>query len=149
MSVWLYVNKSKPFWCRRFLNSWTVSATLLDCVVWKHGFRNGWDCRNTNWAHWRKYKSTSSGFRGADAFSLQGFDPRPTQRIPSPLVLLWDIHFWLTDPKNWHKHILILRGSSRRKNAIFCSTFSKKVPKTPFLPVCSKVWLRCKNFCQN
>ena len=59
---------------------------------------------------------------------LSGIRPPADPKDP-PFVLLWDIPFWLAAPKKFladYQYILILRGENAPKNAIFCSTFSKK-----------------------
>ena len=89
------------------------------------------------------------GFRGRRPFLSKPIACRPKG---SPFVLLWDIHFWLTDPKIFPKaplaqYILILRGEGApKKNSNFWSKFSRKCLKTLFWPVLSIIWLRRKKF---
>ena len=78
-----------------------------------------------------------SGGRGRGLRTLFLFRvSTPCRTKESPFVLFWDIHFWLTDPKNFFgvKIFYIWEVSARRKNAIFWSTFSKKCLKTLFWP---------------
>ena len=67
---------------------------------------------------------------------------RPFADPKGPLfVLIWDVHFWLTHPKIFLKAplapiFIYLRGSARRKNAVFLVKSFQKVPENAcFWPV--------------
>ena len=85
------------------------------------------------------------GGEGVDTlFSLQEFDPLPTQRVP-PLVLFKKSIFGdgrLCKKALWRQYILTLRGSSRQKNAIFLSKISGFFFTCFFknLPAAQKIW---------
>ena len=64
-----------------------------------------------------------------------GIRPSADPKGP-PLVLIWDIHNWLNDPKIFLKAVsapICTKWSARRKNAIILLKFSKKCLKTKML----------------
>ena len=78
------------------------------------------------------------GGLGADAFSSQGFDPLPTQRVPFDTFS--EIHFWPTDPKIFLKAPLAPictnfeeeRGARVKKKRDFFVKIFQKVTKNGF-----------------
>ena len=90
------------------------------------------------------------GFRGGGGWGVGGVRfLHPSGIRPPAFWYFFKIHFWPGAKKTIHKYTTNFEGERAPKKTRFLSKFSKKCPKTAFLPVFSKICLLRRKFGQN
>ena len=94
------------------------------------------------------------GFRGGGRTPPPSGIRPPADPKGPPFDTFSEIHFWPTDPKIFLKAPLApiytnFEGERAPKKRDFFSKFFKNCPKTAFVTVFSKIFLRRRKFCQS